>query len=70
MAHLFQWSLAIAKDLFTKFDDADLLDPGPAKRYRETILNAGGSQPASEFVEKFLGRPFNLKAYQAWLQAN
>ncbi|MEQ1946903.1 MAG: M3 family metallopeptidase [Bryobacteraceae bacterium] len=68
--YTYQWSLAIAKDLFTKFDDGDLLDPGPAKRYRETILNAGGSQPAAEFVEKFLGRPFNLKAYQAWLQAN
>ncbi|MEQ1884035.1 MAG: M3 family metallopeptidase [Bryobacteraceae bacterium] len=68
--YTYQWSLAIAKDLFTKFDDADLLDPGPAKRYREIVLNTGGSQPAAEFVEKFLGRPFNLKAYQAWLQAN
>ena len=27
----------------------------------------GGSKPAAKLVENFLGRPFNEKAYRAWL---
>jgi thimet oligopeptidase len=66
--YTYEWSLVIAKDLFTKFDEADLLSPGPAGRYRQAILNQAGSAPAAKLIEHFLGRPFNLRAYQAWLQ--
>jgi thimet oligopeptidase len=68
--YTYQWSLAIAKDLFRKFDDGDLMDPRPARRYRELVLAPGGSMPAAKLVENFLGRPFNLKAYQAYLQGD
>ena len=67
--YTYQWSRAIALDLFSKFDDGDLMDPKPARRYREMVLNPGGSLPAAQLVENFLGRPFNLKAYQKYLQA-
>jgi thimet oligopeptidase len=31
------------------------------------ILAPGGSKPAAKLVEDFLGRPFNMDAYKAWL---
>jgi Zn-dependent oligopeptidase len=68
--YTYQWSLAIARDLFTQFDHSDLLNSKIAERYRETILNPGGSEPAAKLVEDFLGRPFNLKANREWLQSD
>ncbi len=65
--YTYMWSLVIAKDLFSQFDRNDLLAPGISKRYRDAVLTPGGSAPAAKLVENFLGRPFNFKAYQAWL---
>jgi thimet oligopeptidase len=65
--YVYQWSLVIAKDMFSRFDPTDLLAPGPARRYRETILKPGGSKPAADLVKDFLGRPFNEKAWEQWL---
>ncbi len=66
--YTYLWSLVIARDLLTGFNPDDLLDPGPAGKYRRTVLEPGGSMPAAQLVENFLGRPFNFKAYQEWLQ--
>ena len=57
----------IARDLLTGFNPEDLMDPGPAQKYRRTVLEPGGSMPAAQLVENFLGRPFNIKAYREWL---
>lgn len=65
--YTYMWSLVIAKDLFSKFDKAHMLAPGVAKRYREAVLEPGGSRPAAKLVENFLGRPSNFIAWQAWL---
>jgi thimet oligopeptidase len=65
--YTYMWSLVIAKDMFSQFDKSNLLAPGAAKRYRDTVLAPGGSKPAARLVEDFLGRPFNFKAWQAWL---
>jgi thimet oligopeptidase len=64
----YMWSLVIAKDLFTVFEH-DLLSPQIAQRYRDTVLGRGGSAPAAELVQDFLGRPYTFAAYQAWLDA-
>jgi thimet oligopeptidase len=37
------------------------------RRYRELILTPAGSKPAATLVEDFLGRPFNAKAWEKWL---
>ena len=66
--YTYMWSLVIAKDLFGGFDRRDLLAPGPARRYRETILAPGGSAPAAVLVERFLGRPFSFEAWRRWLE--
>jgi thimet oligopeptidase len=62
------WSLVIAKDMFSQFDKSNLESPVVAKRYRDTVLAPGGSQPAAKLVESFLSRPFNFKAWQTWLE--
>jgi thimet oligopeptidase len=66
--YTYMWSLVIAKDLFTVFEHAgDLLDPAPALRYRRAVLEPGGSRPAAELVQDFLGRPYGFEAYRTWL---
>jgi thimet oligopeptidase len=62
------WSLVIAKDLFSRFDQSNLLASEPARRYRKLILEPGGSAPAARLVEDFLGRPFSFDAWRAWLE--
>jgi Zn-dependent oligopeptidase len=63
----YMWSLVIAKDLFTVFDRDGLLNPATAERYRQAVLAPGGSAPAAELVERFLGRPYDFAAYRSWL---
>jgi len=65
--YTYMWSLVIAKDMFTEFARAGLLDPGVAARYRRAVLEPGGSKPASELVRDFLGRPYNFRAFEDWL---
>jgi thimet oligopeptidase len=65
------WSLVIAKDMFSAFNQDNLLDPTVAQRYRAAVLAPGGSAPAAKLVENFLGRPYGFDAYAHWLnQAN
>ena len=65
--YTYMWSLVIAKDMFSKFNHENLLDPTIARRYRDAVLAPGGSAPAAKLVERFLGRPFSFEAYRAWL---
>ncbi|MGI8468328.1 MAG: M3 family metallopeptidase [Pyrinomonadaceae bacterium] len=65
--YTYMWSLVIAKDLFSQFDKNNLLAPAVAKRYRQTILDAGGSKPAEILVKNFLDRKSDFTAYQNWL---
>jgi thimet oligopeptidase len=65
--YTYMWSLVIAKDLFNQFDRANLLAAPVAYKYRDTILVPGGSKPAAQLVRDFLGRPFDFKAWETWL---
>lgn len=67
--YTYQWSLSIAKDLFTAFNPADLLNTETAMRYRREVLEPGNSRPASESIAAFLGRPYSTSAYRSWLAA-
>jgi thimet oligopeptidase len=66
----YMWSLVIAKDLFTVFATDGLLNAQTAARYRDTVLAPGGSAPAADLVQAFLGRPYDFAAYQSWLDAD
>ena len=67
--YTYMWSLVIAKDLFSAFDEDDLFAVETARRYRDTILAAGGSADAADLVERFLGRPYAFDAFAAWLSS-
>ncbi|MEE2902378.1 MAG: M3 family metallopeptidase [Myxococcota bacterium] len=68
MYYTYQWSLVIAKDIFTRFQEAGILDRQVAEDYWKSILRPGGSKQATDLIQDFLGRPFNLDAYQKWLE--
>ena len=65
--YTYMWSLVIAKDLFSHFDQSNLLAPAVARRYRDDVLAPGGSKPAAVLVRDFLGRPFDFAAWEKWL---
>jgi thimet oligopeptidase len=65
--YTYMWSLVIAKDLFSAFDQDDMFATEVAHRYRDRILAAGGSRDAADLVADFLGRPYDFTAFQRWL---
>jgi len=67
--YTYMWSLVIAKDLFTVFKKQGLMNPEPAKRYRRSVLEPGGSNDAALLVKDFLGREYSFDAYETWLNA-
>ncbi|WP_224248108.1 M3 family metallopeptidase [Hyalangium gracile] len=67
--YTYMWSLVIAKDLFTVFQDKGLLNPEPAQAYRRAVLEPGGSKDAVHLVKDFLGRDYDFRAYEQWLNA-
>ena len=65
--YTYMWSLVIAKDLFTVFQSKGMLDPAPAQAYRREVLEPGGSADAAKLVHAFLGRDYDFRAYEEWL---
>ncbi|CAA0122675.1 Oligopeptidase A [Halioglobus japonicus] len=65
--YTYQWSQAISMDLFSRFQRDGLRNPATAREYREKVLAAGGSKPAAQLVEDFLGRPFSASTYTQYL---
>jgi thimet oligopeptidase len=65
--YTYMWSLVIAKDLLTAFKTSGLMDPATDHRYRDLVLAPGGSKDAAMLVKDFLGRDYDFKAYEAWL---
>jgi thimet oligopeptidase len=66
--YTYVWSKAIALDLFTQFQAKGLRNADTALRYRQLVLDPGGSQDANELISNFLGRPLSLDAFKAYLQ--
>ncbi len=67
MYYTYMWSLVIAKDMFSKFDHRNLLDPTVAAEYRKDVLEPGGTEDAADLVEHFLGRPYGFDSFRRWL---
>ena len=65
--YTYMWSLVIAKDLFSVFQEEGILAPGTARRYRKAILEPGGSRPAAAMVRDFLGRDASFAPFERWL---
>jgi len=67
--YTYMWSLVIAKDLFGAFKKRGLFDEETLRRYRQEVLEPGGSKKARDLVSAFLGRDFSFEAFKAWLEA-
>jgi thimet oligopeptidase len=69
MYYTYQWSLVIAKDLLTPFEEAGLMAKDVTFAYRDKVLVPGGSRDAAELVRDFLGREYDFGAYERFLVA-
>lgn len=68
--YTYQWSNAIATDMFTQFEENGLRNVETARAYREKVLAAGGTKPADELVADFLGRPVSFESYAKKLRGD
>lgn len=65
----YQWALALAQDMLTRFQQEGMLNPDVARAYRRSILARGAGADERALVEAFLGRPTDLRAYGRYLSA-
>ncbi len=68
MYYTYMWSKVIAKDLLSPFKKDGMLNAVHAKRYKQLILEKGGSKNADDLVTDFLGRPYAFEAFRQWLE--
>jgi thimet oligopeptidase len=64
----YQWALAIARDVLTRFEKEGFMNEKAAADWRAKVLEQGAGEDERKLVEAFLGRPTNLKAYGAYLR--
>jgi len=57
------WSRVFAQDMFTVFQKGGLESPVVGARYRQDILQPGGSQEPDQLLRTFLGREVNYDAF-------
>ena len=67
MYYTYQWSLVIAKDLLTPFENKGLMSKDVTLAYRDKVLVPGGSRDAAELVRNFLGRDYDFAAFERYL---
>ncbi len=65
--YTYAYDKVIALDFFAQFDPADLLGCASGKKYRQTVLEQGGSRPGRQMVQDFLGRDEEFSAFTDWL---
>jgi len=64
----YQWALAIARDVLTRFEREGFTNPATAADWLERVLSRGAGADEASLVTAFLGRPSNLDAYAAYLR--
>ncbi len=65
--YTYLYDKVIALDFFREFAADDLLAAAVAARYREEVLEPGGSKPGKELVRAFLSREQSSDAFTEWL---
>jgi thimet oligopeptidase len=65
----YMWAKAIALDLVSVFGP-NLMNEDAGRRFREMILSRGSEEPASELVQRFLGRPVSTEAFFAEIRGD
>lgn len=65
--YTYMWDKVIAEDFYAQFNPDDPLSGDAPRRYRQLVLEAGGSMSANDVVKNFLGRPQNMRAFEQWM---
>jgi thimet oligopeptidase len=65
--YTYMFDKVIALDFFGQFDRTNLLEGPTAMRYRQAILEPGGSKPGTQLIEDFLGRAQKMDAFAQWV---
>lgn len=68
--YVYAWSLVIAQDIFSRFEAEGLFNAELGAKLRKYIYTPGTVYDENEMVEKFLGRPYNDKAFLKSLGIN
>ncbi|MCA9632367.1 MAG: Zn-dependent oligopeptidase [Myxococcales bacterium] len=63
----YQWALAIARDVLTRFQKEGFMNTKVADDWRKLVLARGAGPDENQLVHDFLGRETNLDAYAAFL---
>ena len=58
----YKWAEVLSADAWSAFEEAGALDIATGRRYRQAILEAGGSRPAMESFKAFRGREPKIDA--------
>lgn len=58
----YKWAEVLSADAWSAFEETGTLNPDTGRRYREAILEAGGSRPAMESFKAFRGREPTIDA--------
>ncbi|HSW03734.1 M3 family metallopeptidase, partial [Aquabacterium sp.] len=58
----YKWAEVLSADAFAAFEEVSLFDAETGRRYRQEILEAGGSRPAMESFKAFRGREPRIDA--------
>ncbi len=66
--YTYLYDKVMALEFFAEFDRKNLVEGPVARRYRQAVLELGGSKPARELVQAFLGREVSMSALQGWLR--
>ncbi|GHB31618.1 oligopeptidase A [Salinicola rhizosphaerae] len=52
----YKWAEVLSADAYSAFEEAGIFDPETGRRFREEILERGGSRDAAELFQAFRGR--------------
>ena len=58
----YKWAEVLSADAYAAFEEEGVFNPAVGRRYREAILEAGGSRPAMESFKVFRGREPRIDA--------
>jgi oligopeptidase A len=58
----YKWAEVLSADAYEAFEEEGVFNPAVGRRYRESILEAGGSRPALESFKAFRGREPRIDA--------
>jgi thimet oligopeptidase len=65
--YTYLYDKVMALEFFEQFDPENLVEGPTALRYRREVLEPGGSKPARELVQAFLGREVSMSALKQWI---